>query len=281
MTAESPAGVLVTGAGGGIGRACVDELNKRGLRVVAGLRHDDDVERMRSKTAADVTPVLLDVTDPEQVSAAARRVEDVVGPTGLRGVVNNAGWMLSGPLEHVAVAEVRRLFEVNVLGPLTVVQAFLPLLRASGGRVVNIGSTSGRVAGRFVGPYAASKAALDSLTKTLRLEMATSGVGVSIVEPGVVATSLWDQELGAQDEWVAALSPEASQRYGAWATRRRAKLAELRSRGVEPSEVAAAVAEALLSPQPRPRYIVGRDAQLRSAVTRLPPERALIRLAGS
>jgi NAD(P)-dependent dehydrogenase (short-subunit alcohol dehydrogenase family) len=111
--------------------------------------------------------------------------------------------------------------------------------------------------------------------------MSTSGVGVSIVEPGVVATSLWERELGAQDEWVAGFTPEAADRYGAWATRRRAKLTELRSRGLDPSEVAAAVADALLSPQPRPRYLVGRDAQLRSAVTRLLPERALIRLAGS
>lgn len=281
MSAGSPGGVLVTGAGGGIGRACVDELRGRGLLVVAGLRQDDDVQAMRAEATAGVTPILLDVTDPAHVSAAVSRVEEVVGPSGLRGVVNNAGWMLSGPLEHVSVADVRRLLEVNVLGPLTVVQAFLPLLRASQGRVVNIGSTSGRVAGRFVGPYAASKAALDSLTRTLRLEVADSGVAVSIVEPGVVATSLWDKELGAQDEWVAAFSSEAHDRYGASAARRRAKLAELRGRGLDPGEVAAAVAEALLSPHARPRYIVGRDAQLRSAVTRLLPERALIRLARS
>jgi NAD(P)-dependent dehydrogenase (short-subunit alcohol dehydrogenase family) len=267
-------GVLVTGASGGIGRACVAELSRQGLHVFAGVRDLEVGRELAARSPATVTPVLLDVTDEEQVRAAADRVAGALGGDELRGVVNNAGIMVSGPLEHVPLADVRRHLEVNLVGPLTVVQAFLPLLRASRGRVVNIGSTSGRVSGRFVGAYAASKAGLESLGSTLRLELSEAGVAVVVVEPGVVATELWDRELAAQDAWLDGL-PSA---YHDLAAERRSKLATLKETGLPPETVAAVVAGALLSPRPRPRYVVGRRARLVLAASRVLPERALIRL---
>lgn len=275
----SSGGVLVTGASRGIGRACVDELARRGLHVVAGVRRAEDAEALDRETSGRVTPVLLDVTDTAQVRAAATRVQDLLGGEPLRAVVNNAGTMLSGPLEHVSLDEVRRLLEVNVVGPLTVVQAFLPLLRASNGRIVNIGSTSGRHAGRFVGAYAASKAGMEALTSTLRLELADAGVAVCIVEPGAVATDLWDQDGIAQEEWMAALGPDGRRHYGPRAERRLAKLADVKEGALQPQAVAAVVAEALTSRRPRPRYVVGRRAAVLVAATRALPERALIRLS--
>ncbi len=274
MSAPAP-GVLVTGAARGIGRACVAELAGRGLHVLAGVRTPEDADAVRSER---VTPLLLDVTDEAGVRAAAVEAAAVLRGTTLLGVVNNAGTMVSGPLEHVPLDAVRRQLEVNLLGPLAVAQAFLPMLRASGGRVVMVGSTSGRLAGRFVGPYAASKAGLERLAATLRLELAGSGVTVSVVEPGAVATSLWDREVAAQDAWTAALPPEGREHHGAAAAHRRGRLAGLGAAALDPAEVAAAVAEALLSTAPRPRYVVGRRARLLVAMERTLPERVRIRL---
>ena len=274
----SPEGraVLVTGASRGIGRSCVLALAARGYRVYAAARGEQDPAALAS--AGDVVPLQMDVTRRADVLACAEAVAAGLPPGGLHGVVSNAGEMLSGPLEHVDVDAFRSHLEVNVVGTLHVVQAFAPLLRASSGRLVLIGSTAGRVGGRFVGPYAASKAAQDRLAWTLRLELADDGVRVSVVDPGVVATGLWDREVQAQDAWSAALPDQARRVFGERLARRRAKLAGLGATGLSPDRVAAVVLQALLSPRPRPRYLVGRDARQVTALARALPERALVRL---
>lgn len=113
---------------------------------------------------------------------------EATGAAGLAGLVNNAGVVVAGPLECLPLEALRRQLEVNVVGQVAVTQAFLPLLRAARGRVVNMGSLSGRLAAPFVGPYAASKFALEALTDALRLEVRPFGIEVAIVEPGAVAT---------------------------------------------------------------------------------------------
>ena len=162
--------------------------------------------------------------------------------------------------------------EVNVLGQLAVIQAMLPLLRRKQGRIVSIGSTSGRFAGRMVGAYCASKAALDAIGRTLQLELRSAGIRVSIVEPGVVATPFWQKTLAAEDESAGRLPAAGRMIYAAELTRRREALTALQSAGCSPDEVAAAVAHALTSSRPRLRYVVGRDAKVRIAIARVLPE---------
>jgi NAD(P)-dependent dehydrogenase (short-subunit alcohol dehydrogenase family) len=145
---------LVTGASAGIGAATAARLARAGWRVLAGVREE-------GQAPAGCEEVLLDVTDAEQVAAAAARVD------ALDGLVNNAGIALAAPLELVPVDELRHQLDVNVVAQIAVTQAFLPALRAARGRVVFVGSIAGRSALPFLGPYAASKHALEAIADSL------------------------------------------------------------------------------------------------------------------
>jgi NAD(P)-dependent dehydrogenase (short-subunit alcohol dehydrogenase family) len=169
---------LVTGASSGIGRACALRLVSSGWRVLAGVRRSGDAPKGTQE-------VLLDVTNPEHVHAVAERVDE------LHGLVNNAGIAVAVPLEFIPLDELRRQFEVNVFGQVAVTQALLPQLRRSKGRIVFVGSIAGKSALPFLGPYAASKHALEAIADSLRVELQPFGVGVSIVEPGTIKTPIW------------------------------------------------------------------------------------------
>jgi NAD(P)-dependent dehydrogenase (short-subunit alcohol dehydrogenase family) len=181
---------------------------------------------------------------------------------------------VSGPLEFVPVDELRRQLEVNVIGQVAVTQAFLPALRRSRGRIVNVGSVGGRVALPLLGPYAASKFALEGLTDSLRRELRGLGVPVAIVEPGAVATAIWDKGTAAAEELMAAMPPEVEEVYGPTIAAMRRRAGEAARRGIPPEQVAEAVAHALTARRPRTRYPVGRDARLRIRLAGLLPDRA-------
>src|SRR5688500_9161604 len=184
--------VVITGASTGIGRACAIDLDGRGFRVFAGVRKDEDGERLRSERPS-IEPLRIDVTDAGEIAAARDRVGEEVGERGLAGLVNNAGIAVPGPLEHLPLDEIRRQLEVNVLGQIAVTQAFLPLLRTARGRIVNIGSIGGRVALPLLGPYAGSKHAMEGISDSLRRELRPWGIEVSLVRPGPIATEIWER----------------------------------------------------------------------------------------
>lgn len=245
--------VLVTGASTGIGAACARRLSGHGWRVLAGVRR-------RGDAPAGAEEVLLDVTDATAIAAAAAQVDR------LDGLVDNAGIGIAAPLEHLPLEELRRQLEVNVVGQLAVVQAFLPALRAARGRIVLMGSISGRSALPFLGAYAMSKHALEAMADALRVELAPDGIHVAIVEPGTIATPIWTKPQQA----VEALPPEALSRYGPRLEAFRRAAATRAARAAPPERVAAAVEHALSAARPRTRYLVGRDAKLRAAIERLP-----------
>lgn len=285
MDRQGPArSVVVTGASSGIGEACALRLDSLGFRVFAGVRRPADGEALRARASAWLTPVRVDVTDADSIRAMAAAVAEQHPPaagargSGLAGLVNNAGIAVAAPLEFVPLDELRRQLEVNVVGQLAVTQALLPLLRRGRGRIVNIGSIGGRTTLPLLGPYSASKYAMEALTDALRLELKPWGIAVSIVEPGTIRTPIWDRSLAAGDELLDRLPPETLQRYGRLieAVRRRA-LASAR-RGTPPEAVADAVVHALTSPRPRTRYLVGRDARLRLALQQCLPDRVRDRL---
>jgi NAD(P)-dependent dehydrogenase (short-subunit alcohol dehydrogenase family) len=253
--------VLVTGASSGIGEACAARLRAEGWRVFGGVRSDADAERLRAR---EVEPILLDVTDPKQIAAAA----ETVGPK-LDGLVANAGIAVAAPLELVPLDELRRQLEVNVVGQVAVVQAFLPALRQARGRVVLMGSIGGRSALPFLGPYAASKHALEAFADVLRVELAPWGIGVSIVEPASVRTAIWTKGAAHADELRASTPPAAAELYAERMARFR-EVALKRGPGVDPDVVARAVEHALSAGRPKARYVVGRDAHLRAWIERLP-----------
>lgn len=176
--------VVITGASTGIGAACALELDRRGFRVFAGVRKAADGLRLHEQASRWLAPLMIDVTDATSIAEAAKTVAAALDGGPLTGLVNNAGIVVGGPLETLPPSEFRRQLDVNVVGQLLVTQAFLPLLRAGRGRIVNIGSFSGRVGVPYSGAYAASKHALKAMTDSLRIELRRWKISVSTVEPG-------------------------------------------------------------------------------------------------
>jgi len=259
--------VLVTGAATGVGAATVAALAADGMRVWAGVRREEDAERLRAEHGPAVRPLLLDVTDDAAVEAAGRAV---VADGPLHGLVNNAGVAVPGPLEHLAPSELRRQLDVNLVGQLAVTQAVLPALRAARGRVVTVGSIGGRIAGPMLGAYHASKFGLLGLTDALRAELAPWGLAVVLVEPGAVATPMWERGRRAGEETFRALPAEAQARYRRQYEAAMRNAAASEARGVPAAAVAAVIRTALTTARPRPRYLVGRDARAAAVVARLP-----------
>ncbi|MEA2684305.1 MAG: hypothetical protein QOK05_2633 [Chloroflexota bacterium] len=254
-----------------------------GFTVFAGVRKDADAERMATKSLPGLHPVKIDVAEPGSIEKALAQLQAALGGRGLAGLVNNAGISGGGPLEFTAMADIRAMFEVNVFGLIATTQAFLPLIRKAQGRVVCTGSISGRTSVPFVAPYSMTKAAVQSLCHALRVELKPWGIEVVCVEPGSIATPIWDKGLSEFDEKADALPPEAHVLYGDLIPKLR-KLTERTARtGIPPSRVADVVFEALTTRRPRARYLVGMDARAQAALGRMPDrlrDAALSRVIG-
>ena len=262
--------VLVTGASTGIGEACALRLDRLGHRVYAGVRSEEHASGLRQRGSDRIVPVFLDVTDQAQIDAAAKQIG---GGGRLDGVVNNAGIGRGGPLEYLPLEVWREQLEVNVLGQVAVTKAVLPFIRAAGGRIVFIGSIGGRVATMLMGPYNASKFAIEAIGESLRSELHPWGIGVSVVEPGAIKTPIWDKARQQADRLERALPEEARTRYVRHIAAIR-KAIEMQDRqGVSPDKVAAAVERALFSPRPKTRYLVGTDARVQALLVRWLPDR--------
>ncbi|MCP9986704.1 MULTISPECIES: SDR family oxidoreductase [Streptomyces] len=272
--------VLVTGASSGLGRATALHLERLGFRVFAGVRRDADGEDLAAEAAhGRVDPVRIDVTDAESVRAAAERVAGLLdGGGALWGLVNNAGVCVSAPLECVPADRLRWQLETNVVGQLAVTQAFLPQLRRSRGRIVNVTSGLGTVALPYLGAYAAAQYAKEALSDVLRRELAGFGVSVSVVQPGAIRTPIWGkvgevarEALRHADGEVAALYRARFERFLA------ANEQGAQESPTTPEDMARAVARALTGARPRTRYRVGADVRRLAVLARLLPDPLLDR----
>lgn len=218
---------------------------------------------------------MLDVTDAGAIAAAAREVEEAVGDRGLAGLVNNAGVGVGGPLEFVPIDDLRHQLEVNVVGQVAMTQAFLPAIRRGGGRIVNISSIGGRVAHGFLGPYQASKFAVEAMTDALRKELRPWGIHVVAIEPGSIDTEMWRRGTEQAQEAIDALPPEGRELYGKTIEKMLEVVRKTAARAVPPERVAATVERALTARRPRTRYLVGIDARAQLVLDRLLPDRAM------
>jgi len=276
VSADSrPKTVLVTGASTGIGAACAIHLDKLGFTVFANVRKESDADSLREKSAQRIQPVVFDLTDIAAVRRGAEHIGAIVGTSGLAGLVNNAGVVVAGPLEFLALDDLRRQFEINVIGHIAVTQSFLPMLRAGRGRVVNMGSITGLVATPFIGAYSASKFAMEALTDALRMELLPWGIEVVIIEPGAIATPIWEKSSSATRTQVAAMPPGALQFYGKTIEAMGRTTAKISARAVPPERVAEAVAHALTATRPKTRYLVGPDARAQALLRKLTPDRLM------
>lgn len=274
MTSDGRApAVVISGASTGIGEACALRLDRLGWRVFAGVRREEDAQRLRGEGSERLTPVMLDVTDQAQIAAARETVAAAVGEAGLAGLVNNAGISVPGPLEFLPLDELRRQLEVNLVGQVAMIQAFASLIRKARGRIVNIGSIGGRSAAPFLGAYNASKFALEAVTDCLRMELLPWGIEVAIVEPGSIDTPIWEKALATGDELEAKLPPEALQLYKPSFDAMRKSVNRFMRMAIPPEEVARVVLHALTAKRPKTRYVVGRDARIQAVLARVAPDR--------
>jgi NAD(P)-dependent dehydrogenase (short-subunit alcohol dehydrogenase family) len=272
-SSRPPASVLITGASTGIGRACAQALDANGWRVFAGVRREEDGRALAEGASDRLEPVTLDVTDEASISAALERVGGA-SPEGLAGLVNNAGIAVTGPLEFLPLERVRRQLEVNLIGQLAVTQAALEPLRRARGRIVNMSSVGGRTALPFVGPYAASKYALEALSDSLRRELRRWSVDVVLIEPGAIATPIWDKGDSEAAALRDQLPPRAHELYGSSLDRLQRLARERGEGGLPPERVAATVLRALTARRPRARYVIGREARMQILLLGLLPDRA-------
>jgi len=279
MVAESYQGtVLITGASTGIGQACALLLDKLGFTVFAGVRQDIDAQALQEKASPKLIPVFLDVTDADSIASVAQKVTNTVGDAGILGLVNNAGIAVPGPLELLPIAEFQHQMNVNVTGQLAVTQAFLGLLRQGSGRIVNMGSIAGRSPTPFLGAYNASKFALEALTDVMRMELKPWGISVSIIEPGSIATPIWNKSLTQADIGQNSLPESALNLYGRAMNIVRHKMQMIASRGISADIVAQAVVHALTAKQPKTRYLIGQDAKIQAVLKHILPDRLYDRL---
>ena len=223
--------VLITGASTGIGRNITERLAAHGYFVYVGARKDADLTALNA--IPGVQAMRLDVTKTEEIDAAVKAITQ--GGRGLYGLVNNAGVAALGPLVEMSPEEFDLTMRVNLYGPYNMTRAFAPLIAASKGRIVNIGSIRGILSDPNLGAYQMSKHALESFTDVLAQELAPVGVRVSLVDPGS-----YNSDIGKNIARRAGQNPEGASR----------------AMYKEPDDVAAAVEAALFTPLPRRRYMV-------------------------
>jgi len=265
--------LLVTGASTGIGAACALGCVQRGMTVFAGLRNLQAGEALKAKAGASLIPVQLDVTNADSIKEAADMIRRTVGEAGLGGLLNNAGIAIGSPLEVIPLSQLRTQLEVNVVGQIAVTQAMLPLLRQARGRIVNMGSIAGRGTIPMMGPYSASKFALEALTDALRMELRPWGIEVSIIEPGAIATPIWEKSLKTAVEVEEVVTEEGKQLYGEAARLVREAVDQVAQRAISVDAVVEAVWHALTAVRPKTRYLVGTDAKIRAIMVKWVPDR--------
>lgn len=262
--------VVVTGVSSGIGEAAAKLLAARGFKVYGSVRKPEDGARLKSEIGENFEPLVFDVIDEAAVKVAAEKVRADLGGGMLAGLVNNAGISIPGPSLMVPVAKWRQQLEVNVIGPVIVMQAFAPLLgtdlsqKGEPGKIVNITSVAGKRAFPFQGPYAASKHGLEAVSEALRRELMLYGIDVIIIGPGPIRTAIWAK--GAKADF----SAYDGTPYLAPMQKLREIMQAGGMKGLPPEDVAELIHHALTSARVFPRYTIAPGKFRRWLLSKLP-----------
>ena len=273
--------VLLTGASRGIGRATTLRLARAGWTVYATVRSAADGEELAAEAAgAAVHPLQLEVTSDEQIAAL-----DAALPERLDAIVNNAGIVVSGPLETLSATDLREQFDVNVVGAVALTNLVLPRLRASRGRIVFVSSLSGVISTPMTGAYNASKFALEAIADAWRLELQRWGIKVILVEPAMTDTDLWRKAPETLEAEAAEMSADHRELYAEHLDGMRKTVPRMQKMAKPVDTVAAAIEKALAAARPRARYPVGTDVRVQAALSGVTPDRvkdaAFARLTGT
>ena len=262
--------VVVTGTSTGIGAATALHLAGMDFHVFAGVRRDEDGEALTAQTSKKLTPLIIEVTDQATITAAAAAVTDAVGKRGLAGLVNNAGIGVPAPIEFQPMADFRTQLEVNLFGPVAMIQEFLPLIRRGKGRIVNVGSIGGLIVLPLNGAYSASKFGIRAITDALRLELRQWGIHVSLIEVAPVKTAIFGKSYAALDALEDKLGEEAYRLYEQQIAAIRKAVEQAEADGEPPTVIAKAIAHALTSDKPKTRYLAGHGGRQTQAAAALP-----------
>ncbi|MBU1075741.1 MAG: SDR family NAD(P)-dependent oxidoreductase [Spirochaetes bacterium] len=263
--------VLITGTSSGIGRSIALSLDRSGFQVFAGVRTKRDAMKLKKMASKHLITVIIDVTKKETLLKTKKIISSYIKDRGLWGLINNAGVNISGPLEVLPIIEFKNQFNINVIGPLEVIKLFLPLLRKSKGRIINIGSISGRISAPFIGPYAASKSALRSITDSLRMELRSWDISVILIEPGNVSTSMWKKTLSTAEQIAQSFSSEAHNLYDDFIITAYKARKALGKKGLALAKINQAILHALTSKNPKYNYLLGMDAKIFTLVAKFFP----------
>jgi NAD(P)-dependent dehydrogenase (short-subunit alcohol dehydrogenase family) len=262
--------ILVTGAGSGIGRALVERLLLRGDHVIASARNTDQLAEF---AARGVTVVGMDLRSDESVRAGFAGIEK------LDAVVHSAATCPVGTVEFTSPDSFAETYNNNTLGSLRILQSSLPLLRqAPSGRILLLTSLWGKLSGPFVSAYASSKHSIEAIADSFRRETAGSSVRISVVEPGVILTKMFDQAIPDLERQVAAMSPEEERLYGALWNDHRKLITNGGRGGMTADKCAEMIERALDARNPKARYAVGKDAKTMVTMARILSDRALDRV---
>jgi NAD(P)-dependent dehydrogenase (short-subunit alcohol dehydrogenase family) len=267
--------VLISGASRGIGRATALRLARAGWTVYGTVRRDEDGEELVAEAGDAVRALRLDVTDDAGIAALGEAL-----PERLDAIVNNAGIVVSGPLESLSAADVREQFEVNVIGAVALTNLVLPRLRASHGRIVFVSSLSGLISTPMTGAYNASKFALEAIADAWRLELRPWGIKVVLVEPAMTDTDLWRNAPETLENETAAMSAEHRDLYGEHLAGMRRTIPKIQKMAKPVDGVAATIERALTATRPRARYQVGADVKVQAALSAVTPARVMDALNG-
>ncbi len=252
--------LLITGASTGIGNAAAIRFDKLGFKVYAGVRSEEDVLKLK-EISRTITAIILDVTLEEDILRTKALLESELSEIGLFSLINNAGIAIVGPLECITPEQLKKQFDVNVLGTARMIKTLLPLLRIAQGRIINISSTSAIIALPFASVYAASKFALEGLSDALRTEFRPFGVFVSLIEPGSVKTPIWGKYEKELDQLLNTMNGEAQSFYSQNLLSQQAFIKNISTKGISPDLVIKTIEKAMTTNKPKPRYLVGPSAK--------------------
>lgn len=275
--------VLVTGSSTGIGKACALHLAKNGFSVIAGVRQMEDAKKLERVAGSNLVGIHLDIADSDSIAGAVTKIAEIMGESGLAGIVNNAGISVPGPMEFLSRDDWRRQFEVNVFGHADVTRALLPSLRnyvsvrgPGSARIIFIGSIGGRLAMPVLGPYSASKHAIAAIAGSLRMELRNQGIHVCLIEPGAIQSEIWRKG----DEFAATIPNDAPSRelYGKQIDAVVQSARHSAASAIPAEVVARVVFQCMTRVNPPPRRTVGRDAMFAAILRRILPEKLFDRI---
>jgi short-subunit dehydrogenase len=269
MTPKS--GILITGASSGIGKSCSLHLAKSGYLVFAGMRDVSRFTPTKNKIKGKIIPVMIDLCNPKTIEAAHSEIKNYAGNQGLLGLINNAGIAIPGPLECVEPQNIQQMICVNLSGLILTSKIFIPLLRQASGRIINIGSPSGRIGIPNLAVYSATKSALTTFTNALRLELQAFGIKVILIEPGNVKTPLWQKIFNEFDKVEASNNNEIQNLYINSMKGFQKSIISANERGISPNLVAVKVSKILSARKPKNLYLLGNESKFLAVITWLLP----------